>query len=571
MFHSILQKSLAHKRELAVVILIIAVGIFLRAYHFSDWLHFEIDQSYDTLLVSPAVEHGISNLPLLGPTAGGGRALRLGPAYYYLEYLSTTLFGNTPPGHAAFVLLFAIFSLPLFYLLCRKYFSRSVALGLLAIFAVSPYLVLYSRFSWSPNVLPFLVILSFYALLKSVSPEEAKKDFWFVVTSATIAIITQIHFNAFFIVPPVVLVFLIIKRPVFKWQTWLATVGIFLALYSPVIISDIKNNGQNLHYFTEKLAGGTTSHSSFSQKLIQIIQYHASNYFLITTGIDHINGNKLVDDGFQSAKTRPWRIAAILLLLAELIILGNNFFREKDRARKDFLLLISLWFAVSFFYLFSVAKSGLNIYPRFFLLMAPLAIILLGFILEKIKPEKNARRQVFFLVLILGLLFSNLSVVKTYFSQLSQAQTEPVSVQTEDVFPNTARVTLAQQYAIVDFMESKSKLNHYPIYLRAKHEYEPIFWYHLEKRGIPFEEAIKDDVTYQEGNYFLITFPAKKELESFLPRFTVAEKKDFGALVVYYLTPKPASITAIKQTALPEIPIQISQKTIQIMHLLIMK
>jgi hypothetical protein len=145
---------LFRERKLEVILFcsIIALGIFFRTYHFSDWLLFEIDQTYDTRIISPAIENGIENLPLLGPTAGGGRALRLGPAFYYIEYIGASIFGDTPVGHALPVLILSILSIPLFYLFIRRYFNTRVSLALLAIFSISAYLVLYGRFSWSPNV-----------------------------------------------------------------------------------------------------------------------------------------------------------------------------------------------------------------------------------------------------------------------------------------------------------------------------------------------------------------------------------------------------------------------------------
>jgi hypothetical protein len=59
--------SRERKWEIVLLCIIIGIGIFLRTSHFSDWLLFEIDQTYDTRIVSRAVEGGIENLPLLGP------------------------------------------------------------------------------------------------------------------------------------------------------------------------------------------------------------------------------------------------------------------------------------------------------------------------------------------------------------------------------------------------------------------------------------------------------------------------------------------------------------------------
>ena len=148
------------KRELIFVLLIISAGIFFRTYNFSNWLHFEVDQVYDIDSIAAAVDNGIGNLPLLGTNAGGG-ALRLGPAFYYLEYLSAKIFGHTPPGYAAFVVVLAILSLTLFYLFSRRYFSARISLALLAVFSFSVYFIQYSRFAWSPNVLPFFIHILF--------------------------------------------------------------------------------------------------------------------------------------------------------------------------------------------------------------------------------------------------------------------------------------------------------------------------------------------------------------------------------------------------------------------------
>ena len=73
-----------------IFLAIFALGIFLRAYNFAPWLHFELDQARDAILVGEAVEDGAGELPLLGPRAAGS-FLRLGPAFYYIEYISAKI------------------------------------------------------------------------------------------------------------------------------------------------------------------------------------------------------------------------------------------------------------------------------------------------------------------------------------------------------------------------------------------------------------------------------------------------------------------------------------------------
>jgi 4-amino-4-deoxy-L-arabinose transferase-like glycosyltransferase len=556
-----------NKWELALFFVILFLGIFFRAYHFSDWLHFEIDQTYDTLLVSPAVQDGISNLPLLGPTAGGGRSLRLGPSFYYMEYLSAWIFGDNPVGHAMQILILSILALPLFYFFCRRYFSKELSLGLLAIFSTSLYLVLYSRFSWSPNVLPFLALTAFYSLLRSVSENEKNKDKWFIGAVFIASIASQIHFSSFFTVPLVFAAFLLIKRPKFKLKVWLLAVFTLLIVYSPVVLNDIKTRGQNLKYFSEKLGLDENSagqkyldqgKKSIGEKIFQDFRYSSLEYFLAVSGVDKINGKRFkgYDAGLLCKTCRadfPARILGIILFFASLSILVLNLKCEKDVARKDFLWLCGLWFFSFFLFLFLITYDGFYIYPRFFLLVAPLAIICVGFILEKINPKKDRIRLAVFTAIIIAIGWVNVSKVFAYFNQLKKTSQEEIQVETEDVFPNNARITLLQQMQVIGYMESKFKDNGYTIYLKSIHEYDPVFWYHLNKKNIPFDDFILADTgenVYEHGNYFIIekTFPDfRKILEKYSDTFEVLETKDLGSLIVFNLKPKTEKITATEQ------------------------
>ena len=142
------------KRTIFFVLLAItALGFFLRAYHFSDWLHFELDQARDARIVDDGLRGDFFDLPLLGPKAGG-TALRLPPGFYYLEYMSAVVFGGTPYGIAAIVMILSTLSIPVFFFLVRRFFSVKLGLLLTLLFAGSEYFVMYGRFAWNPNLIP---------------------------------------------------------------------------------------------------------------------------------------------------------------------------------------------------------------------------------------------------------------------------------------------------------------------------------------------------------------------------------------------------------------------------------
>ena len=546
--------TLSQKRkwEISLLCVILAIGIFLRTYNFSDWLLFEIDQSYDTRIVSQAIENGIENLPLLGPTAGGGRALRLGPAFYYMEYASALVFGDTPTGHAMLVLLLSILSMPLFYLFCRRYFTSHLSLSLLAIFSGSVFLTLYGRFSWSPNVLPFLILLSFYALLRSVSLSESpkKREFFFLIAAGTITITSQIHFNAFFTIPTITILFLLYKRPKFPIKTWVMALGIIMLIYSPMILSDIGTRGENIGYFLKKVSkGGGMPLKDVVRKSIVTLQYNASGYFFVSTGIDRINGKRVKDYGFQDDANLPWRLLAIALIVIEFGILLLALKKERDADRRDFLVLILLWVALPFCYFYSLISSNFHFYPRFYLLIAPVAIIFLGLLLERIKPETSHARRAMLIIATILFLIPNTMRIRNHFFMLAEPKKTTTGIEREDIFPNDNRLTLKEQLDITEFLVEKQRQNEYPLYLATYSDYDPIFWYHLEKRGIAYHDGIRENNLYREGNYFLIQY-ANAKIRSIKESFKIQDKKRFGALIVYILIPKEENIKAEKQ--LPE-------------------
>ncbi len=545
---SIFKKLAPHKWEIAILTVIVLFGIFLRTYHFSDWMQFEIDQTYDTRLVSQGVQEGHSELPLLGPTAGGGRALRLGPAFYYLEYLSAKTFGDNPVGHAMLVLLSSILAIPLFYFFIRRYFSIFLSLLLTALFASSLYLVTYGRFSWSPNILPFFILLTFYSLLRSVSKDEARRNFWFLLFALSFAIITQIHFNAFFTIPPIVVIFIFFKRPHFPLKTWLAATTIFLLVYSPMAVSDFKTKGENFEFFIKKLSKSQGVVNGPKTALRINATVFTLENTLILTGQDEINGKKIDRENINHFPGDIWNGAFFPVLGAIILILSSYFLifnlaRKKDSlvGKRDFLWLIFLWFLFSFLYYFSLARGNVRFYPRFFLMITPLTFILFGFILEYIDSEKDKRRQVLVFFITLSFFALNVAGNAKVFASYQTGLQHSLKLETEDVFPNTNRLTLIQQTEIVAYIQSVYEENHYPVYLQTLHEYEPVFWYHLEKFGITYWAPIENNHPYRQGNYFNIYLSGKEKAPGHA--FVLADRKQFGSLTVDRWTPKEGAIT----------------------------
>lgn len=542
----------------ALLLLVLLMGVLFRTSHFSEWLHFETDQVDDYFAVAPAVEEGLGQLPLVGPKAAG-TDLRLGSIFYIFEFISAQIFGNTPAGHAGATLFFALLSLPLFYVTARLFFSRMNSLFLLAIFASSPFLILYARFSWNPNMLPFFFLLLVFTLIKGIGAGTPKQQLgWFVGVTIALAVTMQLHVSALLVAPALVGTFLLWKRPRFFARTW---GGIFLVmgiLFLPMILHEMITYGQMMNALTSKIdISSEKNDAGASIKLIQNFRYHAGNYFLILTGHDAINAGR--PDGASlgiachSCKAEAWyRLMGYAFLVLSLLLLGIFLVKEKNEEKKGFLTVLLLWFVFSFLFFFSIMMSGKYLYPRFFLLVGPLPIFFFGLLLQIIAPEKSRVRFVaaFALTaLVMGMHFQTIRVLFTEAKQTGLSS--DIVVGKEDIFPETGRITFRQQEQIADFIAVRAEGKNESVYLKSESEYEPSLWLLLEKRSIRFfGPTLSTDPLFEQGQYFFVFRSASsltKEMKWYLEKFSVIEDIPFGSLTVRILSPKPEWVTAKKQ------------------------
>ncbi len=293
---------------LAVAIFII--GIFLRTYHFTDWLHFELDQARDVFIISDAID-GIRDLPLLGPQARG-RELQLGPIFYYFQFFSAKIFGVSPVSVAFPDLLFSILTIPLSYFFARQFFSKRISFLLFAMTSSSYFLIVYGRFAWNPNSMPFWSMLAAYSLLKvsrhcSIEVEnsqfrrcinlknwfknkfivEKKISWWFVLAVCATSILMQLHFIAFLCFPVAFFVYFIFSKIQTSWKTILVSMITIILLCLPVIINEYKTGGQNTRGLIGSVTEDRNDDHDLIEKTIRSFQETATFYFTIFTGDQH--------------------------------------------------------------------------------------------------------------------------------------------------------------------------------------------------------------------------------------------------------------------------------------------
>jgi len=421
-------------------------------------------------------------------------------------------------------------------------------------------LVMYSRFSWNPNPLPLFTILTIYSLLRAVDREERNRGKWLLAAAFSISVATQLHFLAYVSFPVITVAFLIIKRPKIKWGYWVGAIGIILLMNFPVILNEIKTGGDNFKEFRAVVSGKTDAEGD-KTLLAKVIKNYSENsvgHFLMLSSqnselprvISISKFNFQCDAGCKSQL--PYGIVAFILFSSGLILMLKNLVFERDHRRKDFLIIIFLWF-VAGFGLFT--PLAFDISPRFWLLVSALPFIFLGFTLDfirKILPQKIA--FILILVIVLGLSVSSLYRTYLRFNELKNAPYKAVKVSADRILKERNRVTLEQQYMITDYIESFYAKNKYPVYLNSSSFYRRSLLFDLSQRDIPesdFRDAVNGHTVYRNGNYFLV-YPTSSNLEGHIKDYSTsydfAGKKQFGTLTVIQLSPKQEAINAEEES-----------------------
>ncbi|HLM84029.1 MAG TPA: glycosyltransferase family 39 protein [Candidatus Bathyarchaeia archaeon] len=501
------------------------LAIFLRVYHFHDWLFFKMDQARDAFTIQQAFTKGPGWLPLLGPKAGG-TSVNLGPFFYYFQYLSAVIFQSVSPQVLAYPdLLFSILSIPLFYLFLKKYFSRDWSMILAGIYALCFLGIEYSRFAWNPNSLVFFNLLYFFAVLNIFDERVKYKLRWFVIAGLSFAISTQLHFLSFATLPVITLIFLFFSRQELKKYLNWKTIAIFLALiflvYLPVAANEIGSHGKNTAAFFAAVKS-KPSHHSLWQNIQRDFRYWGQNWFLIATSWIS-----------KKASLLP-AIAAWFGIMLPGLYLGVRFFRsEKNGLKKKFLLVSILWF-ISYFLIY--IPIAYQIRPRFFLPLLALPFIFVGFIAEYFWRKNKMIWKVPVAAVLAVILLGNLAGTYLWFKEMASAEKKGMYPQRTIILKARDGIVLWHLEQAARFMAANCAQDN--VYYDSNSEYRRPIKYLLGlngKNGLSLADAKTGDPS---GCYFgtsLTRTDSGKLSGRFEPEFSVTSGKKIGALTVQTL------------------------------------
>lgn len=534
------------KNWVIIALFFVIVGaFFVRYYHFDEWLYFKMDQSRDALMISNAVINGPEYLPLLGARVGAVKLehgmLRLGPAYYYFQYLSGKIFNSTDPEVFAYPdLFFSIAVIPLLFFFLRLYFSKRHSLFITTMYAFSFLIIQYSRFAWNPNSLQFFIILSFYGLLRFLNDDRPKQKKWWLVLWATgITIGSQLHFFGFFSllgISGLLILFHLniwkkgIIRSFFQKQALkqlvlfsLIGLSVFFVLYSPVIISDVMKGGQNTHNFFEALTTKADK-KPLIEKIQKDVDENLRYYCLLTTSSCYTNDPK--------KNALPISATALVMTLG-LILVVYRLRTVENKQSRDFLMLTLLWFGVFSILTIPVA---FQLRPRFYIVVFAVPFIFLGFLYEFLE-ECFGRKALFATALItMAVLAINMRGTALWFGEQASAQVRTTEINRTLILKNQDGVTLGQLQGVTDWIYARhTKGDTLYYYVKPEHV-RPIEFLLYSKHEPNFNFMTLKITAEPNAQYFAVT-PAKNGIAPVTKKFgkdlVILEQQQFGQLMVY--------------------------------------
>lgn len=267
-------KNIVSKKTIPLIIIL--TGIFLRFYHFQDFVTFLGDQGRDAIVLKRILT--LEHLPAIGAPSSLGQ-IYLGPFYYYLIAPFLFLFNFNPVGPAFGVAFISMIGIIITYMILKKEFDfrKATIFLIFAVFSLAN--IQLARFSWNPNLLPVFSFFTLYFFYKSL---KSKDLIYYITFGAFFSFSIQMHYLSILLFIPILFVYLFQNRFNLKkdLSKILSALISFSVLSLPLIVFDLRHqflNSRNfIKLFTER---SFLSHDSYFDKLLATNQAFYSHIF----------------------------------------------------------------------------------------------------------------------------------------------------------------------------------------------------------------------------------------------------------------------------------------------------
>lgn len=495
-------KKVLKSPEFIILFLTLLLGAILRLYKIDGFMTFLGDEGRDMIIVRRLLVDG--NFFLIGPGTSVGN-MYLGPLYYYLIAPALLLANYSPVGPSVFVALVGVATIYLLWYVCRKWFGSTAALIAAVLYAVSPVVIINSRSSWNPNVMPFFALLTVYALW---SIWQEKKYGWFYVLGISFAFVLQSHYLGILLLPVILTIWLKALKSLKDKKQFLTkslySLLIFAALMSPLLIFDIRHNWMNVRALTALLSGNGSG-SSFLEPLIALANIPKTVFLIFSNLIGPTNN----------------LITQILFTLTLLVGLLATFKRKNKTSFEKPIIILLLWLT---FGIIGVALFNHEIYSHYFGFLFPAPFILFAALSGYLINNLKTAGKILIGILTIGILI--ISVVNS-------------PVKSQPGYQMQRAKLVAQK------IKEEAKGERFNLAVIAERNYEDGYKYFLEVWGEPVihldPQRFKESVTAQL--FVVCELPKTKCDPTHSPKAEVAnfgwskieDEWDVGGVVLYKL------------------------------------
>jgi hypothetical protein len=215
----------------------LVLGVVLAAavtrFCWLDLMEFKADEAEASRLALHALgftEPGVGHFfPTRGLTSSIG--VPNPPLFVYIVALPMAVV-RTPIAAAALIAATNVLAVWLCYLVGCRYYSRFTGVAASALFALSPWSIVFSRKIWAQDLLPLTTTLFLLELHALVVRRRPIAIFWLIVI---LAVATQLHFSAWVFLP-IVVAAAVMARDALSLR-WVALgLAVAIALYAPFLI-----------------------------------------------------------------------------------------------------------------------------------------------------------------------------------------------------------------------------------------------------------------------------------------------------------------------------------------------
>ncbi len=372
-----------NKLELLILTSILLIALFLRTYKIREFIIFLGDEGRDALVVRRMIVD--YKFTLLGPTASVG-GFYLGPIYYYFMIPFLWLANFDPVGPAVMVALLGTITVALVYWTSREWFDVRTAMITSMVYATAPGIILSSRSSWNPNIMPFFALLAVVSLYKAATKN---KLMWTFISGASIGVAIQSHYLGL-ILGPIIAVSALVSFEKRHWvkNTLTGIVGFFTG-GSMYFAFEFRHNFPNIRSVLEFIGRGGNTTGPRSINIVWLF-------------IDMVK--RMYEAAFITLdlSIRNW---LVYLSITGLLLVLINRWKKKRKLSLGFKLLL-VWLVVG---IFGIGSYKGQLYPHYFGFLLPVPVLILGVLLGQL-VKKNSTKYVAYLLVGL-LLYLNLSTL----------------------------------------------------------------------------------------------------------------------------------------------------------------